>query len=535
MKNIISKISFLILISSLNLSITELASAQCTSIDGNCNISGKVPASDYARRKGLLNDREMAMAKIAWLYFENNYNAETGLVNAVDNYPSTTMWDTASYLGALVAAREFNLVDKVKFDSKMVLFLKTMNSAELFRGELPNKVYHTKTAAKVDYGNNPGEIGFSALDLGRLLIWFKIIKERYPEHANAIDKVVLRWDFTNVVDKNGTMFGALLDKDKKISYVQEGRLGYEEYSAKGFQLWGFHTCLAAMPEPYNVTQIFGISIPYDVRDPRIFSQHNYVVSESYVLEGVELNWDHPYDRSTNDNEHSLKWLENFGNRIYQVQENRFRETGVLTARSEHQLDKDPYFVYDTVYTDGYPWNTITEDGKHVPEYAAISLKAALGLWVLWDSPYTNLLFDAISDSYDPKKGYYEGIYENGTGYIKTQTANNNGIMLAALLSKVQGKVLKWGSIDGGIWESTNADPFLAHIKNRPFFVRRKPQPAFRFGSLLPFSFGPGIENAGSTCRTGGSGSSCSTCSGSCLSCQDQSFPDYSPSWVSLQH
>jgi hypothetical protein len=468
------------------------------------------------------------MAKMAWIYFENNYSPETGLVNAVDNYPSTTMWDTASYLGALVAAREFNIIDKPKFDNRFVLFLKTMNSIELFKGELPNKVYHTKTSAKVDYGNNPGEIGFSAIDLGRLLIWFKIIKERYPEHANGIDKAVLRWDFTNVVDKKGTMFGALLDKDKKVQYVQEGRLGYEEYSAKGFKLWGIYTDLAEAPEPYNTIQLYGITIPYDVRDPRLFSQHNYVVSESYVLEGVELNWDHPYDRSPNDSEHSLKWLENFGDRIYQTQENRFRETGILTARSEHQLDRDPYFVYDTVYTDGYPWNTITEDGKHVPEYAAISLKAALGLWALWESPYTDLLFNAISDAYDPKKGYFEGIFENGTGYIKTQTANNNGIMLAALLMKVQGKLLKWGSVDGGIWESTNADPYLAHVKNRPFFVRKKQSQVFSMGSLLPFSFGPGAEGAAPSSRNACARGICT--SGICSQC----FPDYSPSWVSLR-
>jgi hypothetical protein len=518
----------------LSLLLPALINAQSGNIGVDRNLSGKVPASSYPQRKGALSEREMAMATTAWIYFENNYNLETGLVNAVDNYPSTTMWDTASYLGALVAARELKIIDKAKFDSRMVLLLKTMNTMVLFRSEMPNKVYHTKTAAKVDYGNNPGEIGFSALDLGRLLIWFKIIKERYPAHANAIDNVVLRWDFSNAVDKNGTLFGALVDKDKKTSYVQEGRLGYEEYSAKGFQLWGFHTDLAAMPEPYNTTLIYGVSVPYDVRDPRVFSQHNYVVSESYVLEGVELNWDHPYDRSTDDRKHSLKWLENFGNRVYQAQENRFRETGFLTARSEHQLDRDPYFVYDTIYTDGYPWNTITEDGKHVPQYAAISLKAALGLWVLWESPYTDLLFDAISDNFDPKKGYYEGIYENGTGAIKTQTANNNGIMLEALLSKVQGKLLKWGPVDGGIWESTNADPYLAHIKNRPFFVRRKEPPAFRAKSLLPFSFGASTDSVDPICSDACSGGQCSFRSSVVSSCQDQASQDYSPSWVSLR-
>jgi len=46
--------------------------------------------------QGQLCHADLEIAKTAWKYFENNYNPETGLVNAVDNYPSTTMWDTGS-------------------------------------------------------------------------------------------------------------------------------------------------------------------------------------------------------------------------------------------------------------------------------------------------------------------------------------------------------------------------------------------------------------------------------------------------------
>jgi hypothetical protein len=482
-----------------------------------------LPAWSYPHRHGPLSKRETEMARMAWTYFENNYQAETGLVNAVNEYPSTTMWDTASYLGALVAARELEIIEKSQFDKWLVALLRTFTTMELFRGEMPNKAYHTKTAKKVDYGNNPGEIGFSALDIGRLLLWFKIIKERYPEHGNAIDRVVMRWNFANTVDKYGTLFGASVNKDKKTEYLQEGRLGYEEYAAKGFQLWGFNTTRASMPEPFNMIHIYGVKVPYDVRDPRMFSQHNYVVSESYVLDGIELNWDHPYDRGTDDTKHSQRWMENFAHRVYQAQENRFREAGILTARSEHQLDRAPYFVYDTVYSTGYSWNTITDTGAHVPEMSAIALKAALGMWAIWQSPYTDLLFDAIVDAYDPKKGYYEGIFENGTGPIKTQTANNNGIMLAALLFKVQGKLLKWGKVDGGLWESTNADPFAENSLARPIFVRRSSQLSDPSrGSLLPRIFGPtnilkALGRAPDPAE-------------SCITCEDLRFKDYSPSW-----
>jgi hypothetical protein len=44
-------------------------------------------------RNGPLIEEEMKMARTAWKYFENNYQPETGLVNAVHAFPAATMWD----------------------------------------------------------------------------------------------------------------------------------------------------------------------------------------------------------------------------------------------------------------------------------------------------------------------------------------------------------------------------------------------------------------------------------------------------------
>ena len=437
--------------------ITRAIVAGCISAVVLTGLPAGAVAPVHPGQNGALSAREMAMAKIAWLYFQNNTQVKTGLVNAVDNYPSTTMWDTASYLGGLVAARELGLVQKDEFDQRMVTLLKTFNEMSLFRDELPNKVYHTQTAVEVDYGNKPGEIGFSALDLGRLLVWFRIIKERYPEHGNAIDRAVLRWNFCRVLDGCGSMFGAYVKPDKTTGYVQEGRLGYEEYAAKGFQLWGFDTTRASKLEPFDVIPIFGVPVPYDTRDPRRLGAHNYVVTESYVLDGIELGFDTTLDRSTDDMKFSDAMSKEFADRIYRVQEQRYEKTGILTARTEHQLDKPPYFVYDTVYTDGYAWNTISDDGKFRPEFAAVALKGALGLWSLWSTPYTARLADAVSGMFDPKKGFYEGIYENGSGPIVAFTANNNGIILECLLYKVQGKLLKFGPPRLTVWDQAVAD------------------------------------------------------------------------------
>jgi hypothetical protein len=433
------------------------------------DIANAVTASTHAGnarlgRSGELTPAEMQMARVAWKYFENNYQESTGLVNAVQDYPSVTMWDIGSYIGGMVAARELGIIEASVFDQRMMKMLGSLNVLDFFRGELPNKVYHTKTNAKVDYKNQPGEIGYSALDLGRLLIWLQIIKDRYPAHSNAIDRFVLRWNFCRVLDDEGTMYGTAVGPDGKTQYLQEGRLGYEEYSAKGFQLWGFSTARASRPEPYEMVPVEGVEVAVDKRDPRFLGAHNYVVSESYVLDGVEFNWDKTDDKRSPDDVHTDADTADFAQRVYLAQERRWRATGIVTARTEHQLDGPPYFVYDTVFTDGYPWNTITDSGKHVPAFAAVATKGALGLWAIWNTPYTDLLWQTIANLYDPAKGYYEGVYENGKGPIKAFTANNNGIILETLLHKKEGKLLK-AKKRASLWDTVMADEFARDQEN----------------------------------------------------------------------
>ena len=131
---------------------------------------------------GELNEADLEMARIAWKYFENNYNPETGLVNAVNKYPSTTMWDTGSALAAYIAASDFGLIEQKEFDDAMMALLETLSSIELFDGAAPNKVYNTKTRKMVDYGNKVVEkgIGVSVLDLARLISWMNTLQCMHP-------------------------------------------------------------------------------------------------------------------------------------------------------------------------------------------------------------------------------------------------------------------------------------------------------------------------------------------------------------------
>lgn len=416
-----------------------------------------------------LTAAEMAMARSAWKYFENNYHPGTGLTNSADRFPSTTLWDMASSFAATISALDLGLISREEFDRRMAPALKSLASLALFRGQLPNKVYNVATLAPSTYANQPGEIGYSALDIGRLLIWLRILRDRFPEYVDRVDGVLLGWNYCRVLDQWGTMYGASLSPGRAVQYLQEGRLGYEEYAAKGFALWGFDTTRASKPEPFEYSTIYRHAIPHDRRDPRDLGAHNYVVSESYVLDGVEFNWDLPTDRVSEDGVHTDLFLAEHADRIFLVQKARFDQTGILTARTEHQLDEAPYFVYDTIYSSGFAWNTITDVGAPARRHSALATKAAVGLWALWDDPYAARLFTKSASLVDPERGIYEGDYEDGRGPIKAFTANNNGIILEILMYRKTGKLLpdtnRKGPWDAAI--ATSASPELCRPRMSP--------------------------------------------------------------------
>jgi len=379
-----------------------------------------------------LTAEEQQWAETAWVYFKNNTIPETGLANSVDNYNSSTLWDTSSYLMAIISAHRLALINDTEFDSRIIMALKSLAELPLFDKQLPNKAYNTRTLAMTDYKNKDSKqgIGWSAIDIGRVLVPFNILVWNYPDHTRAVEKVLSRWEMNKML-REGSMFGAAINDEGKTIYLQEGRLGYEEYAAKSLNLLGMDVSVALdYFNHLNLVDIYGIDIATDSRTPEKYQAHNYVVSEPYILDGIEFGW----DRVSQE----LAW------RVYQVQEKRFEDTGMLTAVSEDNVDQEPYFVYNTVFTDGKEWNAISESGEDASDLKTISTKAVFGWHMLYDTDYTKQLMDKIKDAYDPKKGWYSGIYEADDKPNKAITANTNGIVLETLAFKKTGKLLKVG-------------------------------------------------------------------------------------------
>lgn len=375
-----------------------------------------------------LCESDLQAARIAWKYYENNYQ-KTGLVNSVNNYTSTTMWDTGSALAATIAAHDFGLIDQKSFDDKVVALLITLNSMKLFNNEAPNKVYNTVSGEMVDYTNKPSPegIGVSTLDLARLVSWLNTLICKYPKYTYQVNQTLSKWDYKRLINK-GQMYGLAVDPvSKEILVLQEGRLGYEQYAGKIFAELGFDQSVASSytNEFRRDINIYDVPIAYDSRDPRDFGAYNYVVTESYGLDVMENGYD--------DTNRAL--IQN----IYDVQKERWKRTGAVTAVSEDNVDRAPWFIYNTIFTAGLPWNTTTDTGVTHDELKSISTKAAFSLATLFpDDPYSLELNAQIESAYDPEQGWYSGVYENGNGYNKAITANTNGIILSGLLHKKYG-------------------------------------------------------------------------------------------------
>jgi Protein of unknown function (DUF3131) len=377
---------------------------------------------------GNLTPEEIAMARQAWVYFQRNWNDETGLVNSVDGFASVTLWDQAAAIAAIVSAKEIGLIPAAEFEAKMGQMLKTLATLPLYRQELPNKVYHAKTLIPVNYGQleKREEIGWSAIDLGRLALWLKIVATKYPSLQPQAQAVWQHWKVNRLV-KDGQMYGTSMVKGQE-QYNQEGRFGYENYAAYGLKLWGLDVNKALESgSQVAFVNLYGQGVPYDQRDAQTSGANNYVLSEPYILDGIETGFQ--------------ALPQAYAERVLAAQAARYQATQQLTALTEDNLDREPYFVYNTLFVNGAPWATITDTQKKHNNLRFLSAKAAVGWHVLYGTDYTQKLFDFVQANLKSDKGWYNGFYESLRQPNQALTANNNGVILESLLYKQVGRPL----------------------------------------------------------------------------------------------
>jgi len=199
-----------------------------------------------------LSAEEKQWADTAWAYFKNNVNGKTGLVGSVQGFNGTTLWDTASYMLGLVSAHRLGLISDSHFERRTARVLESLAALPLFDGKLPNKSYDVATLKMTDYANKPTErgIGWSAIDIARVMVPVNILLWNYPSQADAARALVEKWDLAAMV-RDGKMYGALVSDNGETKLVQEGRIGYEEYAARTLLLMGYDVGQALAYDDYE--------------------------------------------------------------------------------------------------------------------------------------------------------------------------------------------------------------------------------------------------------------------------------------------
>ncbi|RCJ36463.1 hypothetical protein A6770_15620 [Nostoc minutum NIES-26] len=383
------------------------------------------PTASFPR---LTEEADRIAAQRAWKYFERNWNPQTGLVNSVDNLPWTTWWDQGSALLGIHAAYQLGLLPKDTFQQRMNALLQTLEKLPLPATGLPNKAYGTRNAEMRHLNDTPdpkGTSGWSALDMARFLLGLHVMRSHYPEYTERINRIVARWQISKLV-KDGWLNGAI-PRAGGLLEVQEGRLGYEQYAANSLKLWNLHAVNALSNPPVKAVQIDGITLQIDERNFKNSGASNYLTNDPYLLWGLEIGW----------NDAVKPQVQN----LFKVQQQRFKRTGILTAVNEDSLDRPPYFLYYSIYSNGQAWQAVNTGGKTYPQLRFVSTKAAFSWFALMpEEPYTKRLRDFAQNLADKNRGYFSGRYENSQlGVNASVDVNTNAIVLESLLYKARGR------------------------------------------------------------------------------------------------
>ena len=365
-------------------------------------------------------------AKLAWNYFENNLNPSTGLVNSVDDLAWGTWWDQGSAILGLHAGYQLGLVSENKFDGLITRLLETLETMPLPLAQLPSKAYSTAAGEMRTLENRAdpqGSSGWSALDLSRYLIALHALKTHYRDYGEQIDRIVSRYRLDKLVN-DGWLWGSGAGS-AGLQYWQEGRLGYEQYAARGLALWGIKADKALFYPPKQTVSVDGVSLEIDRRDRLSSGASNYLTSDPYLLWGMELGWPDALLPQINS--------------LLEVQANRYERTGILTAVNEDSLDRKPYFLYYSVYADGQPWTALSTTGRQYQNLRFLSTKAAFSWYSLFpDSPYAKRLRQSVQNLADAKRGYLSGRYEAADlGPNKAVNINTNAVILESLLYRAR--------------------------------------------------------------------------------------------------
>jgi hypothetical protein len=361
----------------------------------------------------------------AWGWMDRNYVAATGLVRATDHYDHVTTWDIGSALLGMHAARGLGLLEPREFDRRVRRALATLREMPLHDGAAFNRLYSARTARMTGRGDveTTSGSGWSATDLGRLLVALKVLASAHPELEGDADAVVRRLAMDRIV-RDGYLWGEDV-RGRRVSRYPEGRIGYEQYAAQGFALWGFRA-ERALDVTVNArpVQVEGVTLMADRRGG------DRLTGEPFFLGAIEMDlWGEP--------------LNVLSDGVLAAQEARWRRTGQPTMASEDAVPLPPYhFYYYNVYQAGGAFGIDAQApmrGVRIPPW--VSTKAAFAWHALRPSDHTRAALDLVVGGQREARDWGAGVFEGSAAPTGGANVNTASIILEAALYRRSGRRL----------------------------------------------------------------------------------------------
>lgn len=387
-------------------------------------VSDEVEAT---KRELLLKD-----ARTAWSYFARLTDPETGLVPAtawvengqIETYRFSTMWDTGTYLQAIVSAHSIGILDDSEYTARLQAALSGLSTG-MFNGlRLPKGLSSTDGKAK-------GDDDYNASDTSRLLTSLHLVQS-YAKQDLGISDIIAGWDLEQTIHDGVP----LTVRGSKL--VSAYRSNYAGYIARGFGLWGYPvTSPYAAPKPGSRFDQ-GVQILHDV------ARFGPIGTEPHLLEAVELGAS-PLARTAAD-------------ALFAAQIDEYRATGKLVCVSEGPVNREPWFVYQgyQITDDGGQWTAETLDPS--PRFKtkgfirAVDMLNSKGAF-LWNAhrpnDYTDRLVEQVRQKATTDElGFNPGVFAiTGQSDQAYSDINTNGVILQAIAFRLNGGIpcVEWAS------------------------------------------------------------------------------------------
>jgi Protein of unknown function (DUF3131) len=368
----------------------------------------------------------LSAARTSWNLVNRITEPSTGLARAHADYSYVTLWDIAGTIASNYVAHELGFIPNSTYDSHIRRILGTLSTVDLFDRSAFNRIYDAKTGRMVDNAEklSPTGAGWSSVDLGRLLIWLRILSLKQPQYAQLAAQVVHRIDMGKVLD-DGLLQGVSVDpKTHDRDSFHETEIGYQQYALNGFALWGAKVDPAGLDVRDNVRQVKVLGVPLLVNS----RGNDRVMSEPFIMLGLEIGY-----RSRD--------LAKQAAQVLAAQAARYQQTHIVTAVTEDAMPDPPdYFYYYSVYHRGKTFLVENLDDKEFDNPRWISTKAAFGWNAVLPNAYTQLVLRTVEPA-GTSAGWGSGVYEKTLRAAGEPSLNTAAVIMESALYKIRGKPL----------------------------------------------------------------------------------------------